>query len=980
MDDVDQTSRSPGVRGCAFAGRVDELRTLLAAAGARPAVVMVEGEAGIGKSRLVAEASAVLEGQGLRVLVGGCHPLREPLAYGPVIDALRRVGPWLPPADRLGASAGALASLLPDLAGALPPAPPPVSAGAGPGAGRFRVVSGVRTLLEAVAPVTLVVEDVHWADDATRELLLLLARDMPADTALVLTYRPEDLPGGGPVLGAAYRRPPGTAGAVIALGPLGAAELTSMARDILGGTPAPGLIRTLLERSEGLPLVIEEDLITLAGPDGPETAAAPGAGSTDTPPWAPGHSATTALGVPRSLGEVLAERTGRLGTDAAALVESASVLAVPAGEALLARIAGLDEDRGGAALLEALRGAVLRQAGPDAYGFAHVLAQEAVYAALPGPVRTRAHRRILAVLQTQDPPPLVQIAHHTRALGDRAAWLPRAQAAADHAIAVGDHGTAATLLNEILDQPHLTTEQLSHAALARAYMATMLAEHTATTAVLRRLLRLPGLPASVRAGIRTGLGALLIYLAGDLSGEEELLTALSEVGDSNQLLAARLLANLGLSETDRFTLAQHRGMVERGLALLAATKEPQPAGSEAAPLLQAAQLFHLSVTATPGLPDLLAALPREDDDPQTLKATAIALCGAAAWSVSTGHDGRAAEAAAEAAILIPDAHMPQLTPFVEACRILLDWHAGQWRDAERGMDAFHERYPVMSLGSSGLLLPTVRGITAAARGHAAQAAEAFDEVLTRGGLNLNSLGAAAGTARLHLSRGDPEAAWRSLTDPLDHLGFLDRKEAWCYAWGLVPVAVETLLALNRPAKARALTDRHAEAVNGRDAPGAAAEQCLCRGLVLRADEPDEARAAFGRASEHWRHAGRPYHAALAAEHAARCRTDDPTDTVERLDMPLATFERLGATSDAARCHHLLRALGHEPANPLGRAGYGDRLSPREEQIRDLLASGATNKAIAAALFLSPRTVENHVARVLAKLHTTRAELRRSTGP
>ncbi|MGW2539871.1 response regulator transcription factor, partial [Kitasatospora sp. NPDC001574] len=92
--------------------------------------------------------------------------------------------------------------------------------------------------------------------------------------------------------------------------------------------------------------------------------------------------------------------------------------------------------------------------------------------------------------------------------------------------------------------------------------------------------------------------------------------------------------------------------------------------------------------------------------------------------------------------------------------------------------------------------------------------------------------------------------------------------------------------------------------------------------------------------------------------------------------PIATFEHLGATSDAARCHRLLRELGRLTFNPRGRAGYGDRLSPREEQIRDLLTTGATNKDIAAALFLSTRTVETHVARILTKLRTTRTDLTR----
>ncbi|MFD4910057.1 helix-turn-helix transcriptional regulator [Kitasatospora purpeofusca] len=101
---------------------------------------------------------------------------------------------------------------------------------------------------------------------------------------------------------------------------------------------------------------------------------------------------------------------------------------------------------------------------------------------------------------------------------------------------------------------------------------------------------------------------------------------------------------------------------------------------------------------------------------------------------------------------------------------------------------------------------------------------------------------------------------------------------------------------------------------------------------------------------------------------------DPAEAVARLVAPLAAFEQLGATSDAARCHRALRDLGRQTTNPRGRTGYGNNLSPREQQIRDLLTTGATNKDIAAALFLSTRTVENHVARVLTKLRTTRTDL------
>ena len=170
--------------GFAFVGREREIGLLLAAVGHPPAVVLVEGEAGIGKSRLVHEASGAVAAAGGRVLTGLCHPLREPYPYGPVIDALRKAGGWLPPAADLPPSAGVLAPLLPDLADRLP-APPPPAADAH--ARRYQLVNGLRSFLAGLGAAVLVIEDAHWIDEATRELLLLLTRDMPEQLSLVLT-------------------------------------------------------------------------------------------------------------------------------------------------------------------------------------------------------------------------------------------------------------------------------------------------------------------------------------------------------------------------------------------------------------------------------------------------------------------------------------------------------------------------------------------------------------------------------------------------------------------------------------------------------------------------------------------------------------------------------------------------------------------------------------------------------------------------
>ena len=247
-------------RGFALVGRKRELELLLAALEVLPTVVLVEGEAGVGKSRLVQEAIAAVSARGMRVLSGYCHPLREPLPFGPVLQALRDTAAWLPDPATMNPQCGALAPLLPELAGHLPPVPEKAPT---PRAARFQLVGAVRALLDAVGPVVLVVEDLHWIDEATRELLLLLARDPPRALGLVLTYRREDLPAHTPLLGSPYRRPVGTSGAEIHLDALTEHDVRDLASAVLGPRATPALARMLYRRSAGLPLIAEEDLLTL---------------------------------------------------------------------------------------------------------------------------------------------------------------------------------------------------------------------------------------------------------------------------------------------------------------------------------------------------------------------------------------------------------------------------------------------------------------------------------------------------------------------------------------------------------------------------------------------------------------------------------------------------------------------------------------------------------------------------------------------
>ncbi|MFF1870226.1 AAA family ATPase [Kitasatospora herbaricolor] len=940
--------RNPGApEGPAFVGRARELAVLLSAARSRPSVVLVEGPAGIGKSRLAAEASAVLAAEGVRVLTGDCHPLREPLAYGPVIEALRDIDAWLPPSGwNLGASAGWLAALLPDLADRLPAPPRP---SAGPVPPRHQIAQAVRTVLAAVSPVLLVIEDVHWADEATRELLLLLGRDLPGDVALLLTYRAEDVPGRGPLLGAAFRRPPNTSGAELALGPLTEQDVADMARSVLGPAATPGLVRALYSRSEGLALVAEEDLITVRDHPGGEPS-----------------------GVPRSLREVFAERVERLPPEAVALVDVAAVLEVPVTEGLLATTAALEPAPAARALTAALAAGVLRELGPDSYGFAHALARRAHYDNIPGPERTRLHRHTLAALRRLPSPPLVQIAHHARLLGDTQAWLTHALAAADQAVEVGDQGTAATLLHEILEEPRLPPELHARAALSLARIAWDATEYTRTITTLRRIVAGPGLPVATRGEIRLDLGLMLLNQAADPSGEGEIERAVEELEAQRPELAARAMSVLAMWETSRFSAAEQRAWIERAQAALAGSDDRAARAS-----VTANRITLLAAMGIPEAAEELAALPREDEDPEVVRHTARALANAAEVGICLGQDERAARHTEESLALAERHHAHALIVHCRSYRLLLSWTAGEWADWEERYAAFRSGYLDEPLAVDDLLA-TVQGVTAAARGRTARATERFGRVLARDPArkNVNALGAAAGLARLQLARDDAEAAWRTVAD---YLPLLPRKEQWVYAWDLVPAAVEIALHRGDRAAAEDLTARHRTGTEGADAPGAQAEALVCRGLVLRAQDPAGAAAEFDRARLLWTVIGRPYHAALAGEQAARALVDLHEGEAAALLTGIAeTHERLGATTDAARCLRLLRDLGQARPRPRGRAGYGDRLSPRELQVGRLLADGAGNKEIAAVLFLSPRTVEQHVAKVLRKLGCTRDEVRGRT--
>ena len=241
-------------------GQLSVLDTALAEAGSgNPSAVLVGGEAGVGKSRLVSEFGERSRGKGARVLAGGCLELGvDGLPFAPFTSMLREL------VRDLGA--GGVAALLPgggtrELARLLPEFGEP-AAGGDAGEARARLFEQVLVLLEQLAdagPVVMVIEDAHWADRSTRDLLAFLIRNQQALDGLliVVVYRSDELHRSHPLrpLLAELDR----VGWVtrMELGRLSRQDTGELVARLIGREPGEDVLDTVFRRTEGNPLFVE---------------------------------------------------------------------------------------------------------------------------------------------------------------------------------------------------------------------------------------------------------------------------------------------------------------------------------------------------------------------------------------------------------------------------------------------------------------------------------------------------------------------------------------------------------------------------------------------------------------------------------------------------------------------------------------------------------------------------------------------------
>jgi DNA-binding CsgD family transcriptional regulator len=388
IDPVGQPVTCPVVVGRAPV--VEGLRRLLDDGHHRARVALLSGEAGMGKSRLVAEAKGYAAERGYLVFEGGCFPQDRACPYAPLLDLIRTRFAADPPdsvARHAGAYARELQPLLPELFSSA------VEDGDGadrdPDQARRRLFEGLTHLLIddlGDRPLLLVVEDLHWCDEASLDVLRhLLRRTAGRPVLLIGTYRSDEADAG-------LRRWLGDLdrerlAQEYPLGPLARDDVAAMLRAVFdgGGTVPASFIDAIDALAEGNPFFVEEfagSLIAASGGRAAESLAQLAA--------VPGHD----WRIPRSVHACVVQRVLRIGPVAREVLRLAAVVGRRFDYALLERLAGLDERTLVGLIKEMVSANLVVEESPEVFTFRHALIQQAVYGELLGRERIALHRMV----------------------------------------------------------------------------------------------------------------------------------------------------------------------------------------------------------------------------------------------------------------------------------------------------------------------------------------------------------------------------------------------------------------------------------------------------------------------------------------------------------------------------------------------------------------------------------------------------------
>jgi DNA-binding CsgD family transcriptional regulator len=957
-----------------LAGRERELETVVALHSAAVlgsgTLTGVTGEAGVGKSRLILALGDHAEQAGTRVVTGTCFEHHSAVPYAPVAEVLRAAISAFDDADaaaRIGSPDPFLLRLVPELAdgGNLDRALSDVE--------RHRVAQAFCGFVEREArggAIVVVLEDLHWADAGTVELLPLLARRARAAPILVvITYRSDDLidrPDLVATLAELQRKRLMTA---LSLAGLTLAQVEQMVRAILGarGRITPDFVDAVHERTDGNPLFVEELVGALI-----ET------GEQDV--W--DRHAIADLEIPPTIEQAILHRAGALPDGARALLQHAAVLGQRFELDAVRALAGSSES----VALSAARTLVDRRLLNEdpttgELRFHHALTRDAIYGHLLVAERRTLHRQAAETLARVYSERLDEhageIALHHAAAGDDEGTRRFALRAAEYATSVGGMTDARGQYELAL---RLTTEPRERAELLRT-----LGRLDAELGDMDRSIENLHAAASAFAAIDDRRGqarALLdmsrsVLMNGDrarsLSVRMSVLELLEPEGECVELAAAyRALGSFHMLDSG---VAPAVEWSERAIAL------GRRLGAE-----------ETVVAATIDLGSALGLGSEPDDGVRHLR-KGLAAARRDGWAnqaargyQNLGHlltlHGRDAEAVAE------------LTAGIEYCaqsgldfsRMLCTCHLGgslrllgRWTEAEEHLAA------VLAVGIDQesrkylLLAGEELGALRADQGRWGEAARLRDMIeplaLERDELQhvapLRTL-----SARIAMAGEDSGAAWREL----DALRAYWRERADDTVFG--PPALTLACELGaRTGEVERVAPFHADLA--RAAPNAlsAAAACLAEAdghVALATGDPAAAARSFETALAAWERFERPFDRARALRLLGEARTrSSAPDAAGALHAARTVFLELGAGYELKLTEAALRRAGERiPHGPRAatRAAPGG-LTARETEVARLVADGRTNAEIARSLVIAPRTAAAHVGHILTKLgFSSRAQI------
>jgi DNA-binding CsgD family transcriptional regulator/tetratricopeptide (TPR) repeat protein len=971
---------------CPLVGRAPELARLMAhvdrAVEGRPSAALLAGDAGVGKSRLLEELSRQAAGRGVRVLIGHCVDLGDVgLPYLPFVDLLRPVAadPELAPGVAARPALAGLVTGRPGAAVAESPAgdaadlgrPLPHRAARPPlDDGRlqlFEAVAALLTELAADVPLLVVLEDLHWADRSSRDLLrYLLARLVDEPIAVVASYRADDLHRRHPLrpLLAELVRLPGVER--LTLDPLPDADVGVLVRGLAaasGGVPA-ATVDDVVARAEGNAFYAEE--LLAAG--------------------------LTGEALPLGLSDVLLARVEQVDLPAQQVLRVAAVAGRQVRHELVAAVSGLAPGELEQALAEAVHHHLLVVSDEGRYRFRHALLREAVLADLLPGERVRLHAAVAAHLAAHpDAGTAAERAHHARESNDLPGALTSSLEAADQARRVGapaeqlQHLEAALALwAAVPDAAERAGHEQWALSLETAAAARAVGELYRAVALLRSAQQLLGADGDPVARARVHY-----TLAQALARIEDLAAAHRESAAAMELVPA------SPPSPERTWAAATHARTSYGLARLAeadAAAHEALAAADALGLDSAWADVAVSLARVRGgegraevrarLEEALVRARRSGDADVEMRVlfnlavtayAAVDVAETLTWARSGLERARAlgVEWSFYAAEL---RHLE-----VVACYVAGDW------DGSLAAAGKLARVPEMAahVRAAGLLVQVGRGDPAVAE----RLAWARGLTVRLDAHVLLMLATVGAEVDLAAQSGDPDTAVERSTWAAGRL-----RELWdadrlavlrLVATALAPVGDAAAAA--RSAGDGATVDRWVgagealvtEAREVVEGYVAAIGQTGIEGRAwLARVEAEDARLHGDPAPERWRAAVAAFGYGHVYEQArSRARLAEAL---------LATDDRAGAAAELRSAHEVAVRLGAVPLRTwvetlarrarLGTEVTGARqaaasavLTPREAEVLALVAQGLTNRQIGARLFISEKTASVHVSNILAKL-------------